>query len=332
MNRRAPPGSWRRWLSESHLLLVMAFTLVFMALHSPGFLAPGNLLNLLSYVSINGILAVGMTLLMISREFDISIGSVVVLAGVVAIRLIDEVGAHWAMVAGMSVGVGTGAFNGFLVVRLGINSFIATLGSMVIFQGLAFALTDMRSIATESASFQWLGAGSWLGVSLPVLYFAALSLIIWFVSRFTLLGKHAYAIGGREEACRLMGIPVERQKFVFFVITGAAAAFAGVILASRLNSASAVFGENVALVVIASIVIGGVHLSGGSGTVAGVVQGVLLLGLVENATIYLGFSDYYQKMLRALILLGVVLFDVLNTRYGNFKSQRELQRMETQSV
>ena len=163
----------------------------------------------------------------------------------------------------MSVGVGTGAFNGLLVVRLGINSFIATLGSMVIFQGLAFALTDMRSIATESVSFHNLGAGSWLGLPLPVLYFAALSLIIWFVSRFTLLGKHAYAIGGREEACRLMGIPVGRQKFVFFVITGVAAAFAGVVLASRLNSASAVFGENVPLVVIAAIVIGGVHLSGG---------------------------------------------------------------------
>ena len=196
---------------------------------------------------------------MISREFDISIGSVVVLAGVVAILLIDHVGAPWAIVLATSVGVGTGAFNGFLVVRLGINSFIATLGSIVIFQGLAFALTDMRSIATESVSFHRLGAESWWGLPLPVLYFVVLALIIWFISRFTLLGKHAYAIGGREEACRLMGIAVGRQKFVFFVITGVAAAFAGVILASRLNSASAVFGENVALVVIAAIVIGGVQ-------------------------------------------------------------------------
>ena len=332
MNRLASSSSWYQWLSGSRLVLVISAILVFMALHSPDFVAPGNLLNLLSYISINGILAVGMTLLMISREFDISIGSVVVLAGVVAIRLIDHVGAPWATVLAMSVGVGTGAFNGLLVVRLGINSFIATLGSMVIFQGLAFALTDMRSIATESVSFHNLGAGSWLGLPLPVLYFAALSLIIWFVSRFTLLGKHAYAIGGREEACRLMGIPVGRQKFVFFVITGVAAAFAGVVLASRLNSASAVFGENVPLVVIAAIVIGGVHLSGGSGTVAGVVQGVVLLGLLEAATIYLEFSDYYQKLLRALILIGVVLFDVLYLRYGDFKMQRKLQKMESQSA
>ena len=329
MNRRASSSSWHRRLSGSRLLLVIAATLLLMALHSPDFVAPGNLLNLLSYISINGILAVGMTLLMISRQFDISIGSVVVLAGVVAIHLIEHVGALWAIVLATSVGVGTGALNGFFVVRLGINSFIATLGSMVIFQGLAFALTDMRTIATESASFHRLGAESWRGLPLPVLYFAALALIIWFVSRFTLLGKHAYAIGGREEACHLMGIPVGRQKFVFFVITGVAAAFAGVVLASRLNSASAVFGENVALVVIAAIVIGGVHLSGGTGTVGGVVQGVLLLGMLENATIFLGFSGYYQKLFRALILIGVVLFDVLYLKYGDFRMQRRLQRIES---
>ena len=326
MNRRASSSRWRERLSGSRLLLPLAAILLFMAFHSPDFVASGNLLNLLSYVSINGMLAVGMTLLMISREFDISIGSVVVLAGVIAIRLIDHVGAPWAALLGTCVGVGTGALNGFLVVRLGINSFIATLGGMVVFQGLAFALSDMRSIATESASFHRLGAGNWLGLPLPVLYFAALSLIIWFVSRFTLLGKHAYAIGGREEACHLMGIPVGRQKFIFFVITGTAAGFAGVVLASRLNSASAVFGENVALVVIAAIVIGGVHLNGGTGTVGGVVQGVLLLGLLENATIFLGFSGYYQKLFRALILIGVVLFDVLYLRYSDFRIQRKLQR------
>ena len=215
MNRRASSSRWRERLSGSRLLLPLAAILLFMAFHSPDFVASGNLLNLLSYVSINGMLAVGMTLLMISREFDISIGSVVVLAGVIAIRLIDHVGAPWAALLGTCVGVGTGALNGFLVVRLGINSFIATLGGMVVFQGLAFALSDMRSIATESASFHRLGAGNWLGLPLPVLYFAALSLIIWFVSRFTLLGKHAYAIGGREKACHLMGIPVGRQKFIF---------------------------------------------------------------------------------------------------------------------
>ncbi len=329
MNRKATSSSLQQRFSERRLLLVLTGLMLFMAWHSPGFVGPANLLNLLAYVSITGILAVGMTLLMISREFDISIGSVVVLAGVVAIRLIDLVGVPWAMLLGTCVGVVTGALNGLFVVRLGINSFIATLGSMVIFQGLAFALTDMRSIATASASFNWLGAGSWLGFPLPVFYFAALSLIIWFVSRFTLLGKHAYAIGGRQESCHLMGIPVGRQKFVFFVITGTAAAFAGVVLASKLNSASAVFGENIALVVIAAIVIGGVHLSGGTGSVGGVVQGVLLLGLLENATIFLGFSDYYQKLFRAIVLIGVVVFDVFYVRYRDSRILRELQRIES---
>ena len=329
MTQKSDPNYWKKGLSNSRLLLVLVTILLFMAVYSPSFVGPGNLINLLSYISINGMLAVGMTLLMISREFDISIGSVVVLAGVISIHLIDYVGAPWAIVLGTGIGMGTGAFNGLLVVRLGINSFLATLGSMVIFQGLAFALTDMRSIATESATFHRFSSETWWGLPLPVLYFFALSVIIWFISRFTLLGKHAYAIGGSPEACHLMGIPVGRQKLIFFVITGTIAAFSGVVLASRLNSASAVFGENIALVVIAAIVIGGVHLSGGTGTVGGVVQGVLLLGLMENLKVFLELSDYYQRFFRALVLIGVVVFDVLYVRYNNFTIQRQLMRLES---
>ena len=315
MTQKSDPNYWKKGLSNSRLLLVLVTILLFMAVYSPSFVGPGNLINLLSYISINGMLAVGMTLLMISREFDISIGSVVVLAGVISIHLIDYVGAPWAIVLGTGIGMGTGAFNGLLVVRLGINSFIA--------------LTDMRSIATESATFHRFSSETWWGLPLPVLYFFALSVIIWFISRFTLLGKHAYAIGGSPEACHLMGIPVGRQKLIFFVITGTIAAFSGVVLASRLNSASAVFGENIALVVIAAIVIGGVHLSGGTGTVGGVVQGVLLLGLLENVTVFLEVSDYYQRFFRALVLIGVVVFDVLYVRYNNFTIQRQLKRLES---
>jgi ribose transport system permease protein len=317
-------------LSSSRLLFIFAGLMIFMAVHDLDFFYTGNLLNIFSHVSINGILAVGMTMLMISRAFDISIGSAVVLAGVISIEAANHFHPAVAILLGIASGIPMGLFNGFLVAVLKINSFIATLGTMVIYQGIAFVITGEEPITTDSLAFQKFATLEVLGIPVVIIYFISVTVIIWSILRFSLLGKNAYAIGGNEDACRMLGISVRLHLIVFFVISGLCASFAGVILSSRINAASGTFGENIALVVIASIVLGGVHLSGGVGTIFGVLQGVILLGLLENITLYLGLFGYYQRFVRSLILIGVVVFDVIYIEYSTQKLQfRELGRLKS---
>jgi ribose transport system permease protein len=309
--------SFAALLFRGRLPLVIGGLLLLMAFNDRSFFIPENLLNILSYSSINGLLAIGMTLLMISREFDISVGSNLVLSGVLAVLAAN----HFGPAAGIALGVASGALmgliNGWLVAKANVNSFIATLGSMVIFQGVAFALTDMKPVACDLVGFQTLGSGEWLGLPSPILCFVGVTALIWFFLKFTRVGKNAYAIGGNLRGCRNLGIAVDRWRIGYFAICGVCAAFAGVILASKLGAASATFGENVALVVIAAIVLGGVPLTGGAGSVPGVVGAILLLGLIDSMTIYLNVFGYYQKLFWALLLIGVVVLDVLYARRAN---------------
>lgn len=317
-------------LFDGKLLLVMGVIILLMAYFDVTFYNPLNLINIVSHVSINGIMAMGMTLLMISRSFDMSIGSILVLSGIITVMLIKLVGIPLAIIIGTLSGVPMGMLNGVLVTKFKINSFIATLGTMVIFQGIAFSLTNMKPVSSRNPLFQKFATYEFFtDVPIVVFYFAILIGLIWFIAKYTRLGKNAYAIGGNAEACRMMGIRVDRNSTVFFMISGIFASFAGVLLASRVDAASAVFGENVGLQVIAGIVIGGVSLTGGVGKVFGVVQGIILLGLVENITMYLGLFGYYQLLFRSLVLLGVVIFDIvyfnLNKRISEKSSFREIK-------
>ena len=319
-----------RILFEGKLLLVMGAIVLLMAYFDITFYNPLNLINIISHVSINGIMAMGMTLLMISRSFDMSIGSILVLSGVVTVILVRQVGIPFAIIIGTLSGIPMGLLNGILVAKFKINSFIATLGTMFIFQGMAFSLTNMKPVSSRNPLFQKFATYEILpDVPLVVLYFAILIGLIWFISRYTRLGKNAYAIGGNAEACRMMGIRVDYHSIIFFLISGLFASFAGVLLSSRIDAASAVFGENIGLQVIAGIVIGGVSLTGGVGKIFGVVQGIILLGLVENITMYLGLFGYYQLLFRSLVLLGVVIFDItyfnLNRRASEKTSFRNIK-------
>lgn len=313
----------RHILSSSRLLIILAAIMFFMAVYEPSFFNTANLVNIISHVSINGILAVGMTLLMISKAFDISIGSIMVLSGVIAVMTANHFSPTVGIIIGISSGLIMGLINGILVAKMKINSFIATLGTMVIFQGIAFAITNMQSVTADSLSFQKFATVEVMGVPIVIIYFVLMTLIIWFFLGFTKLGKNSYAIGGNEDACRMMGINVDSYRIIFFVISGVCASFAGVLLSSRINAASGIFGENIALVVIAGIVLGGVHLTGGVGTVTGVVQGIVLLQLLENVTVYLGLFGYYQLFFRSLILIGIVVFDVVYIKQAAKKLQKQ---------
>lgn len=311
----------RHILSDSRLAIIMALILIFMAFYMPTFYTGENLVNIILHASTNGIIAIGMTPLMIAKSFDISVGSILVLSGVISIIVTNYFGPAVGIIVGTLSGLVMGLTNGILVATMKINSFIATLGTMVIFQGIAFAVTNMQPITTESVQYQKFATIEIFHVPIIIVYFLAMIVIVWFILKFTKLGKNAYGIGGNEAACRMLGINVERNMIIFFVLSGLAASFAGVILSSRLNAASAIFGENIAMLVIAGIVLGGVHLTGGVGTVGGVIQGIILIQLLDNITVYLELVGYYQMFFRSLILIGVVVFDVLYIKHENKRLQ-----------
>jgi ribose transport system permease protein len=199
---------------------------------------------------------------------------------------------------------------------------------MIVFQGIAFSVTNTKAIIADSEAFQNVAVAKLLNIPIVIAYFVAVCLIVWFISRFTTLGKNAYAIGGNIEACRSMGIKTDKIVIVLFVLSGVCASFGGVLLSSKILAASGRFGETVIMTVIASVVLGGVHLSGGVGSVMGVVQGILLVGLVENATVYLGFYDFWQAFFRSILLLLVLIVDVVSMNIIN----RRLQKIELKLV
>jgi ribose transport system permease protein len=310
--------------SKFKLILIIVVLLVFMAAVRRHFFSFENFINIVTNLSINGILSIGMTLLMIGGCFDISVGSNLVLSGAISIIMLRYVDLPVAILVGIASGAAMGLLNGVLVAKFRVNSFIATLGTMVIFQGATFSVTNNKPVATENELFQAFATHKVIwGIPRLVFYFIGAILLVWAFARFTRLGKFAYAIGGNAEACRHVGINVDLYVIALFVISGLFASFGGVVLASKIMAASAIFGDNVALLVIAGIVIGGVSLSGGVGSVMGVVQGIVLIAVMDTMTNFLGLVGYYQLLFRSLLLLGVVLYDVLSIR----QAERRLERL-----
>ena len=310
-------------VSKYKLILIIAVLLAFMAVARRQFFSYENLLNIVTNMSINGILSIGMTLLMIAGCFDLSVGSNLVLSGAISIIMLRYTSLPLAILIGIASGAAMGLVNGVLVAKFRVNSFIATLGTMVIFQGATFSVTDNKPVATENDLFQAFAAHEVIfGIPRIVFYFIAAILLVWAIARFTRLGKFAYAIGGNPEACRRVGINADLYVIGFFVISGLFGSFGGVALASKIMAASAIFGENIGLLVMAGLVIGGVSLSGGVGSVTGVVQGIVLIAVMDTMTNFLGLVGYYQLLFRSLLLLGVVMYDVMSIRQAGRRLER----------
>ena len=316
-------------ISNYRLILLMVFIIVIATIFSPSFFKLNNLLNTLSYMSVNGIISIGLTLLMISKYFDLSVGSILGLSGAISVIVINNFGSSvLGIIAGLISGIILGLLNGLIVTKLKINSFIATLGTMVIYQGITFAITDSRAISTDAITFQRFSTIKIFNIPIIIIYFIVVILVIWLISRFTKLGKFAYAIGGNPYACRSMGIKVESYVLILYILSGFFASFSGVILSSSILAASGTFGNDIILVIIAAVVIGGVRLSGGVGRVWGVVQGIILIALIENVTVFLGFYGNWQLFFRSILLLAVVIFDIISYKQVMKMTQkRELELM-----
>jgi ribose transport system permease protein len=288
----------------------LAALVILLAVLSPYFLTVSNLMNVLEQTSINAVIAVGMTFVILSGGIDLSVGSLVALSGV-ALAGALHAGAPLpvALLAALSTGAAAGLVNGLLITRGKLPAFIATLGMMSVARGLTLFVTDGRPISGFEAGFRTLATGRVLGVPASVLLAGALYLAAHLVLTRTRFGLYVYAIGGNEEATRLSGVGVRFHKTMVYVLAGLMSAVASVILTARLNSAQPIAGMMYELDAIAATVIGGTSLLGGSGTIGGTLIGALIMGVLRNGLNLLGISSFLQQVVIGLVIIAAVLVD-----------------------
>ena len=292
------------------LVVMLLVVGTYFALSSPFFLTGNNLLIIGGGTAALGIMAVAQTFLIISGGIDISVGSVVALSGVVlGLLLIGDVPLPLAILGAMLSGTAVGAFNALLVVRLNIDPFIATLGSLSLFSGVAFTLTsgETRSIVDPTLAF--IGIGRIAGVPVPLVLFAVILVIGLVAERLTAWGRTVYAIGGNKEAARLSGLPVKRTQVGLYLLSGTSAGLAGALTVAQLASASPQVGANYLLAVVTAVILGGTSLSGGRGSLLGTLIAVAILGVLSNGFALLGWTTNAQTMALGAALLIAVLLD-----------------------
>ncbi|MEY4132375.1 MAG: hypothetical protein RL592_433 [Verrucomicrobiota bacterium] len=300
----------RNLLHRFGLLFVILLVGLALSLTTDTFLSVANLTNVAKQVSINGILAVGVTFVLLTAGVDLSLGSVVALSGV-ACATFAHPGEHSVFVpiaVGLLTGAACGLINGALVTRGGVAPFIVTLGMMTIARGLALIVSGGRPVANLSNELTSL-AGDFLGVPIPVLCFAGVAAAAWFFLNRFRLGRHIYAVGGNEHAARAAGVSVERVKLFAYGLCGLLTGLAGVVLAARITTGQPNAGQAYELDAIAAVVIGGTSLAGGVGTIAGTLLGVLLIGVINNGLDLMGVSSYYQAVIKGVIIVGAVWLD-----------------------
>lgn len=299
------------WRPEFTLALALVILMAVLSLANGNFLNVANLVNLVRQISINGILAVGVTYVLLTGGVDLSLGSVVALSGVAAASFAHP-GAHFIIVPvamGIAAGAACGAVNGVIVTRGRVAPFIATLGMMTIARGLALLLSDGRPVSDLSIVFTRIGSGAVASVPVPILIFAAVAILSAIFLGNMRMGRYIYAVGGNEQAARASGVHVRTVKMAAYSLCGALTGLAGVVLASRITTGQPNAGVGYELDAIAAAVIGGTSLSGGTGGVGGTVLGALLIGVIDNGLDLLDVSSYYQQVVKGIIIVGAVWLD-----------------------
>jgi ribose transport system permease protein len=277
---------------------------------NPVFISSQNLLNILDQVSIIGIIALGMTLVILTGGIDLSVGSIVAFTGIILAKsLVSGFGVPASIFFCLVTGVGLGSVNGLFVSYSKLPPFIVTLGLMSAARGATLYLAEGRSISGLPNELNGLANFSILRVSLPALVFVLLTLVLECFTRFTYWGKFIYAVGGNERAAWLSGIQIQRYKMFVYVITGFLCAVSTVVLVGKLNSAQSQAGNMYELNAIAAVVMGGTSLSGGKGSIYGTFVGVLVLGVLQNGFSILNISTYYQQILLGVIIIVAVYLD-----------------------
>jgi ribose transport system permease protein len=303
-------------------LLIMCIALSFL---SDRFLTPENGWNVMRQISVNIVISVGMTLVILTGGIDLSVGSILALAGAVtAVMLkfgaeIESLNVYLgftllgALLGGTLVGAFLGWFNGLTITRFKVPPFVATLAMLTIARGLTMLLTGGFPITGFSNEMAFIGTGWFLGVPMPVWISAVVVFLAVVLTKKTRLGRHIYAVGGNETAAELSGLKIKRIKLIVYTIAGALAGIGGILVTSRLDSAQPNAGTGFELDSIAAVVIGGTSLSGGKGTILGTVQGALIIGILNNGLVLLNVSPFWQQVIKGLVILLAVVIEKLNS-------------------
>lgn len=307
----------KEWLIEQKSLIALLFLIVVVSFLNPNFFTVDNILNILRQTSVNAIIAVGMTLVILTAGIDLSVGSVLALCGAFAASLIAmEVPVLIAVPTALLAGAALGAISGIIIAKGKVQAFIATLVTMTLLRGVTMVYTDGRPISTgftdTADAFAWFGTGYALGIPVPVWLMVIVFAAAWYLLNHTRFGRYVYALGGNESATRLSGINVDRVKIGVYAICGLLAALAGIIVTSRLSSAQPTAGMGYELDAIAAVVLGGTSLMGGKGRIMGTLIGALIIGFLNNALNLLDVSSYYQMIAKAVVILLAVLVDNKN--------------------
>lgn len=302
-------------LGEQGLVVIFVIAFAIVSLAVPNFLTERNILGLLQSVVTIGIVACTMMLCLASRDFDLSVGSIVAFTGMIAVMASNWTGSILlGLLAALVCGTIVGTFNGLVIAKLRINALITTLATMQIVRGLALITSDGRAVGINDSAFFSLALSRFLGIPTPVWAMGILFVIFGFVLNRTVFGRNVLAIGGNPEASRLAGVNVDAMRIWIFALQGLICAVAGILLASRITSGQPNAATGLELSVISACVLGGVSLAGGRAAMTGVIVGVLIMGIAENVMNLLNIQAFYQYVVRGVILLIAVLLDNLRSQ------------------
>jgi len=318
----SPPSKIRRAINQiTHtntlgIVITLVIECIILSVLSPYFLTSRNLLNVMRSISITGIVAVGMTMVLISGGLDLSVGSVIGLGGVVTAFLITHLGISMplAIILGICSGSLIGLSIGLLVTKLNINSFIVTLGFLSVCRGIVYIFSTGANIKVTDPLILWLGQGRVGSVPVPAILMIVIVILGSLFLKYTVIGRFIYAVGGNERSARLSGVNVERIRKFVFILTSSLAAFSGIIMIGKLGTAEVIGGTGAEIDIIAAVIIGGTSLSGGKGSAVGSIIGAAIIGVLRNGFILLGLPIAAQTIGIGLVVILSVSIDSIRTK------------------
>lgn len=297
-------------ISKYKSLIGLVLLCIVITIVTPNFLSISNITNVFTQVSVNAIIAIGMTFVILTGGIDLSVGSTLAISGAVGASIVKSTGnVFLAIIVAAVIGIAVGLINGLLVSKGKLQAFIVTLATMTIFRGATLVFTDGNPISKLPEAFVKIGNGKLGFMPIPVIITIIIAIIAVYALSQTRFGRYLYALGGNEDASRLSGINTDKIKTLVYVVSGFASAIAGVIITSRIGSASPNAGTGFELDAIAAVVIGGTSLAGGEGTITGTLIGALIIGVLNNGLNLMNVSPFYQSIVKGLVILIAVLLD-----------------------
>lgn len=309
--------AWKRFTDIDELMLIVALVviMIIMSVMSEYFFTGKNMMNVLRQSSTTLIAGIGMTILMLVGEVDLSIGSLMALSAVIMIDIINATqNIFLGVIAALAIGVAVGLFNALIVTKFNINSLIVTLGMMISLRGIAYIYTDAIAVQNTVAEFTQIGTGYLGPVPIPVVIAIIVFAACFFMLKYTTFGRYIYASGDNTNAAVASGINVKKIKIITFVMCSVFAVISGIILTARVNSGQPNLANGFEFTVIAAVILGGTSLNGGQGTLIGTLVGVLILGVLDNGLVLNDVSSFWQDVLRGAVIILAVIIDTKRTQ------------------